>query len=202
MGDCVILAADRAVFYFGDLLHESANKITKTANGYITAAGEVELIQPVKDRFKSDSPTSPEDMVKIINAEQKLYWDRHQGSRRAAEVIEAASWKITAPWEGGAVLSAFYDSKGLNGLMEGRFMFTYPKSVTEPEKHTVESLANKFRYRENGGKTRKEDIDYNLLVIKEIVDALRSQGHQVSAGIDFAIHHSDWKLEIASEQLL
>lgn len=201
MGDCVILAADHAVLDGGVLISEDARKITKTAHGYITASGLVELIEPVKMRFQAEPPETVGEMEEIIEDERLLYLARHYGSPTAAGWVERSSWKLTFPM-GTGVVAAFTAPEGLKGLEEGKAMFVYPETVTAVEKQAVEAdIAARFKYRSKGGQTSREDIDHNLMLIMQAADYLRVQGRPVSAGIDFAIHHRDWREELTSKQL-
>lgn len=202
MGDCVILAADRAAFDIstGELMNEDTRKITRTAHGYITASGAAELIEPVKARFQAENPEAPDEMRAIIEDAQLLFLARHYGSPAAAEWVDRSSWKLTIPAKTG-VTAAFTAPDGLRGLGEGRFMFTYPKSVLEAEQAAVKAIATQFKYRAKDAQTSREDVGHNLAVIMQAVECLKTHGQPVSAVIDFAVHHRNWREELTSEQL-
>ncbi|MFD2836925.1 hypothetical protein ACFS3C_11180 [Azotobacter vinelandii] len=81
MGDCAILAADRATFYVGAGVSIASahleRKIAGNRHGYITAAGFVELIRPVKERFVAEASACPTEVMRIIADEQERFRRRN-----------------------------------------------------------------------------------------------------------------------------
>lgn len=200
MGDCVILAADRAVLDMntGELVNENARKITKTARGYITASGAAELIEPVKTRLQAEPPKTVSEMEEIFEDARLLFLARNYGSPDITGWVERSSWKLTIPKEN-EIWAVFTSPDGLRGLREGMCLFTYPTSVSATDRAAVD--ATQFKYRAKGGQTSIEDIDHNLAVIMQVVARLKAQGHPVSDVIDFAIDHLNGQQELTSEQL-
>ncbi|QFG30109.1 hypothetical protein F6476_13365 [Pseudomonas umsongensis] len=97
MEDCVVLAADRETFsiYKSGSSEPSgvmARKITRAEDGFVTASGLVELIEPVKSRFDSESPKDVEHMLAIIEEEQQRLALRD--SKLAGVWIPKSTWKL------------------------------------------------------------------------------------------------------------
>jgi hypothetical protein len=133
MKNCVVLAADRETFsiYSSGSSERSgfaSRKITETSDGFITASGLVELIDPVKCRFRRESPQNIEHMLAIIGDEQQRLALRD--SIFAQAWIPKSTWKLTIPMSHG-VTAAFYDpaTHRLTGLQPGITMMTYPKRL-------------------------------------------------------------------------
>lgn len=198
MEDCVVLAADRETFsiYTSGSSEPSgvmARKITKTEDGFVTASGLVELIDPVKSRFDSESPKDVEHMLAIIEEEQQRLALRD--SKLAEVWIPKSTWKLSLPM-GRGVVAVFYDpsAHSLGGLRPGSVMMTYPGEVPTDEKMYVEGLFPQGRFIKPSESEISKAIDQILLA----VTFLRECGRPVSREIDFAIHWGNEKRQIES----
>lgn len=199
MEDCVILAADRETFSIyasgsSEPCGDMARKITKTDDGFVTASGLVELINPVKMRFDSESPKDVEHMLAIIEEEQQRL--NLRDSKLAEVWIPKSTWKLSLPM-GRRVVAVFYDPKAhsLGGLRPGSVMFTYPGGVPADEMMYVEGLFPKGRFVKPSESEISKAIDQILLA----VTFLRESGRPVSREIDFAIH---WGYEKSQIELM
>lgn len=206
MGDCVILAADRATFYVGagisiPSLHVQ-RKIARNRHGYITAAGFVELIRPVKDRFVAEGPESVEAVMQIIADEQERFRRRNYLKAVVESRVKSCSWILTLPvsLEEKSILAAVYDyaSDGLLALAKGHSIFNYPSDVAEHEKRHVESMAAEFSFGWRGEGTSLQDIRHNMFLILSIAGYLRGRGRCLTPQIDFAVHAVGWRKEVDS----
>ncbi|WP_339649864.1 hypothetical protein [Halopseudomonas pelagia] len=183
--DCAILAADRETFAVeagaSTATGNPARKITKTANGFITASGFVELLDPVKQRFTQENPETIGEMLEIIEAEQEAFRRRHWYTSGTADWIAKTSWKLTLPMSisgENTIISAAYDpaSSGLLGISPGTAIFTFPDAVSESEQAIVTARINQA--------LAKEDVGVVISAIQASVEFLIAQGRPVSREID------------------
>ncbi|MGF6127900.1 hypothetical protein QF019_003111 [Pseudomonas frederiksbergensis] len=196
MENCVVLGADRETFsiYTSGLSKRSgdaARKITKTADGFITASGLVELIDPVKNRFRSESPKDIEHMLDIIEQEQQRLSQRD--SLFARDWIAKTTWKLSLPMSRG-VTAAFYDATAhqLRAIEPGLAMITYPGEVAVHEQTYVNGLFPQGLFLDPCENAIANVIDQVL----GAVSFLRECGRPVSREIDFAIHWGDKRNQI------
>jgi len=188
MEDCVILAADREVFLIGsdgssNSAGAIARKITRTDYGFITASGWADLIEPVKKRFALENPADTEQMISIINEEQKAFCLR--APNLSSEWIQKSTWKLSIQKDG-RIVAAFYDSRvdGLSGLGHGLSMFTYPSDVTEDERSAVEEAFRAGSFLQ----ATEDEVNRAVDRVLDAVSFLRRQGRPISREIDFAVH--------------
>ncbi|GAB3461069.1 hypothetical protein [Azotobacter salinestris] len=208
MGDCTILAADRATFYVGaGISIPSAHlerKIAGNRHGYITAAGFVELIRPVKERFVAEAPGSLEAVMRLIADEQERFRRRNYLKAVVESRVKSCSWTLTLADGEKSVLAAVYDyaGDGLLALAKGHSIFNYPSDVAEHEKRHVESMAAEFSFGCRGEGASLQDIRHNMSQILSIAGYLRGRGRCLTSQIDFAVHAVGWRREVDSGQFL
>ncbi|WP_349618450.1 hypothetical protein [Azotobacter salinestris] len=208
MGDCAILAADRATFYVGaGISIPSAHlerKIAGNRHGYITAAGFVELIRPVKERFVAEAPRSLETVMRIIADEQEHFRRRNYLKAAVESRVKSCSWTLTLADGEKSVLAAVYDyaSDELRGLAKGDSLFSFPSDVADAEKRHIVSMAAEFSFAGRGEGSSLQDIRHNLSLILSIAGYLRGRGRCLTSQIDFAVHAVGWRREVDSGQFL
>lgn len=197
MEDCVVLAADRETFsIYEDGSSERSGdldrKITETADGFITASGLVELIDPVKRRFECELPQCPDHMLAIIADEQRRL--THRDSTFAQVWIPKSTWKLSVRMSRG-VTAAFYDPKThtLRGLSPGLAMMTFPGVVAVQEQKYVNSFFPEGRFL----RPSESEVTEVIEQILQAVTFMRQCGRPVSQKIDFALHCGDEKSQIA-----
>jgi hypothetical protein len=194
--DCVILAADRETFAIyttgsSERSGATARKITETADGFVTASGLVALIDPVKYRFRCESPKDVGHMLAIIEEEQRQLALRDP--KLAGAWISKSAWKLSLPMETG-VTAVFYDpaAHSLGGLRPGLVMMTYPDNVPVDEQMYVSGLFPPGRFLKPSESKISKAIDRIL----QAVTFLRERGRPVSREIDFAIHWGAKKSQV------
>lgn len=208
MGDCAILAADRATFYVGAGVSIQSThlerKIAGNQHGYITAAGFVELIRPVKERFVAEVPGNLEKVMRIIADEQERFRRRNYLKAAVESRVKSCSWTITLADGEKSILAAVYNyaSDGLLGLAKGDSLFSFPSDVADAEKRHIESMADGFRFGRAREGSSFRDIGHNLSLILSMVGYLKDRGRCLTSQIDFAVHAVGWRREIDSGQFL
>lgn len=188
MEDCVVLCADRDVFSIhrdgrSERSGDFVRKIVETPDGYITASGLVELIQPVKDRFAVEAPKAVGDMLSIIQDEQDKFAARKP--ELAKHWIPRSTWKLSIPMPQG-VVAAFYDpeARALSGLRPGLAMVTFPPETTNDDRHYVDGMFPDGRF----VRPTSDAVDDAISQVLRAVSYLRKKGVQVSQEIDVAVH--------------
>lgn len=208
MGDCAILAADRATFYVGAGVSIASahleRRIAGNRHGYITAAGFVELIRPVKERFVAEASACPTEVMRIIADEQERFRRRNYLKAAVESRVKSCSWTMTLPDGEGSILAAVYDyaSDGLLALARGGSLFSFPPDVADLEKRHIQSMADGFRFGRAREGSSLRDIGHNLSLILSMVGYLKDRGRSLTSQIDFAVHAAGWRREVDSGRFL
>lgn len=198
LGDCAILAADRATFFvgpgFSHMTETQERKITITRNGGIAASGFVGLLDPVKRRFASESPETVGEMIEIIEAEQMAFLRHHNHAPDAVDWARKTSWKITLPLKEGVIAAQYSFKDGaFIGAPPGHALFTYPPAISIASRALVAGAVREA--------LNDDDPQRIVKAIASAVEHLHDCGEPVSRVVDFLIHSGAGMMEINSNDL-
>lgn len=210
IGDCVIVAADRATFRVNGTISTRSDmeekKILEMPGGFITGNGIAELLEPVKTRFVSEDPKDVAEMLHIIESEQSKFLFRHGNSDSAAEWVAKTSWKLSMAWRidhRTNIIAASYDytTGSLAAARVGVPFLTFPSDVLPDEREDARRTLGHCQSSENAPCTPAM-INHNVRLILAVADNLRRRGREISQRIDFAIHTMESRLQFDDLEFL
>ena len=211
IGDCVIVAADRATFrVYGSASARSdveVKKIQETPGGFITGNGIAELLEPVKTRFVSEDPRDLASMIHIIESEQSEYLYRQNHSDSAAKWVAQTSWKLSMAWRMDHrtnIIAASYDytTGSMAAANVGVPFLTFPSDVSFDEIAHVRRMLERCQLTSSNTPSTPAMVYHNVRLILDVVDNLRSRGREISERIDFAIHTMESRLQFDDLEFL
>ena len=211
VGDCVIVAADRATFHVNGSAStrsdQEVKKIRETPGGFITGNGIAELLEPVKDRFVSENPKDLASMIQIIESEQSEYLSRHDHSDLATKWVAQTSWKLSMAWqmeERSSIIATSYDYtiRSMIAANAGVPLLTFPRDVTSDESAHVRRILERGQLTSSEAPSSMPMLYHNVCLILNVVGLLRSRGRDISERIDFAIHTMEGRLQFDDLEFL
>ncbi|CAH0170053.1 Conserved hypothetical protein [Pseudomonas veronii 1YdBTEX2] len=211
VGDCVIVAADRATFHVNGSAStrsdQEVKKIRETPGGFITGNGIAELLEPVKDRFVSEDPKDLAAMIQIIESEQSEYLFRQDYSDLATKWVAQTSWKLSMAWrmdDRTSIIAASYDYtiRSVIAANVGVPFLTFPSDVTLDENAHVRLMLERGQLTSSDAPSTLAMLYHNVRLILDVVGLLRRRGRAISERIDFAIHTMESRLQFDDLEFL